>query len=170
MNPTTVQKIHDILTAGREASEPQNKILAYIASRDGKKLTKRDEKIMRETIDPSIYFGNSTGRMPHVEWGNYSRTGGKEGGSLLLEYTDSAPIANSAWVREHNARHFDAAVKRNEARDRALADGLSLLRAARAIDALNASRAELEALIEHEAVLGVIRYPLIDLAGLGKER
>jgi hypothetical protein len=84
MSAMTVEMLRALLSTTVEASEPQTAILAYLRARNGKKLTKADEaKLRAVTGRPEIQM-SVRGSMNYIEWGNYTRFNGREGGALLV--------------------------------------------------------------------------------------
>lgn len=173
----------DSLTAIRamltemEPAEPQTAIVTYLAAHEGKKLTARDEKAMKATIDPSIHFADFDPRfgrfaLPKIEWGGYGAHGGSNGGCLYLQSSPDAPMMDGSPDRrvacakatiENNPSKFRAREERNAQRVAALADQGTLIDAANAIDAINKAHATLKALCEHGEPLSVIGYQIEDL-------
>jgi hypothetical protein len=108
--------------------------------------------------------------MTNLEWGGYSRTGGNQGGSLLIAYTEAAPVIDAAWIEDRNPAYFSARVERNEARTKALKDASECLkdcdtftRAAVAINQIKAYRAQLAELIGYGGPLHEIRFEITKL-------
>jgi hypothetical protein len=132
--------ISKILYSGMESDQPQTAILAYLTEHNGKQLTKRDLPKLRN-IDLSICY-RDIANMTHIDWGDYGRSGGNKGGSLLVAYTGGAPIIDAAWVKERNISYFTTA-ERNEKRAKALKDDPTIMEAALAIQALVVAKAKL---------------------------
>lgn len=169
---STLETIRSLLSA-MEPAEPQTAIVAYLAAHEGKKLTERDAKKMRETIDPSIRF-TSTGvkmlSMPKIEWGNYGRreSADTKGGCLYLHGTDGNTETGMAYACasetvKGNPAYFSAREERNAQREKALA-GPALMKAASVyVDAINAAHASLKALCEYGKTMSVIQYDIDNL-------
>ncbi len=142
-----------------EPAEPQGAILAYLKGREGKTLTKRDLPAL-QAIDPTIRFRKIAG-MTYIEWGSYDGNRSmREGGSLLIAYTEGACAINAAWVEEHNTAWFSASVARNAERKAALDNAAVLRECAAAIDACNAAVKTIKALIAYGAPLNVVQFDI----------
>lgn len=158
----TVDSLRAILESGIEASEPQNTIRTYLAAREGKKLTKADEPKLRAVAsDESVRITRRAG-MTHIEWGGYGRSGGNRGGSLLIAYTEAAPIIVMADFDRFNVAYFGAKEERNQARQKALRNPDALARVAALLSVKIAAERELESLVGYEGVCGVERHAIQD--------
>lgn len=159
--PVTADNLRAIMADGMEPAEPAGAILAYLKQRDGKKLTKRDETELKG-LDPDLRITKRAG-MTNIEWGGYGRTGGNQGGSLLIAYTEAAPVIDAVWIENRNTWAFAARVERNNARTHVLshpqtADSDNVFtEAAEAINMINHYRALLESMTEYGGALHEIR-------------
>lgn len=160
----TANDIRAIVESNIEPSEPADSILAYLKKNNGKKLTARDVTKMREASGDATIDIRKTAGMTYIEWGNYTRTGGNKGGSILIAYTEAAPTIDATWVEERNPAHFSARVERNEQRAKVLQNAYPLSVAAEAINKLREARATLESLTAYgEGPLAADRYAILDL-------
>lgn len=149
----TPSTIRDYLIAQMEPAEPVTSIRAYLATREGKRLTKRDLPKLRE-IDPTIRF-HQIADMFLIVWGEYENSGGREGGSVLIAYTRApCPVVKMAeFDHRCNVAYFGARESRNASRTAALANPEALATLAHAINRINEAREEIRTLTEYGAVL-----------------
>ena len=105
--------------------------------------------------------------MTHIEWGGYGRSQGTVGGSLLVAYTEGAPVIDVRWVEERNAGYYSAREERNAERRAALGDPEALLRAAEAIAMIRSAGRALANLLDYGGQLHVARTELGKLVSEG---
>jgi hypothetical protein len=99
-----------------EDSHVPDTILAALKEWDGKKINTTHVNILRERLgDDTIRLDKQHG-MTNLEWGGYSRSGGNEGGSLLIAYSVTHVTINAAWVEEKNGPYFKGLQERNRCR------------------------------------------------------
>lgn len=156
----SAEMLRAVYESGMEDTKIPEKILAYLATKDGKKLTARDEPHLKQ-IEPECYIRKSAG-MTTICWGGYHRSGGNQGGSLLIAYAEGAPTIDAKWVEERNPAYFSAAKERNAKRQAILADPKSaevFAELAAAIDdTIKARDAIKRTLTDYEAPLHEARY------------
>lgn len=113
-------KIADLIESRIENLEPAAGILGFLKKINGKKITaKHIEKMQAELQDKTIYLSKYAG-MTRIGWGGYRNTGGRQGGELLIAYSETSVEVDAAWIEERNSAYFSAAAARNENRRKAL--------------------------------------------------
>lgn len=133
MNGTHESRLRDMIQAKMEDTATPDAILAYLKTREGKPITKRDVDKLKESLgDSTIYLSTRYG-MTHLEWGNYHASGGRKGGSLLLAYQDKNVRIDSSFVEAMNACYYAAARERNAQRAAVLANPELIARLATAM-------------------------------------
>ncbi len=152
---TTAKDIAALVTAGIEDEETPARFLAYLKTREGKKLTKRDLPAL-QAIDSEARFYSVAG-MTSLEWGGYGnrRNSPKYGGSILLTYGDM--VCDTAKIQRLNTCYWPAAGERNAERRKVLADTATLSVCADLINTINKARAALEAMVDYGGPLYVER-------------
>lgn len=116
MDTKNLPSITQIIDNRIEPTEIQNQILTWMKINDGKLFTQKSiAKLRIETGDESIDKRISAG-MTSIEWGNYSRSRGECGGSLLIAYAVTSVRIDAKFVEERNQGYFAAAVERNKLR------------------------------------------------------
>ncbi len=170
MNKTcSAADLATLIEARVEASEPQTMIVNYLRTREGKPLTIRDEKALRElTGDVELYIRKQYG-MTHIEWGGYGRAKGYKGGSLLIAHSTTGVTVKMENVERHNIAYFGAAVDRNAKRKKALDDTPTLERVVFLSKQLLEAKAELEKLMEYGTPLEPDRYAVREALGLDEK-
>lgn len=164
-----VISITDLIESQIEKREPQDAILAYLKTQDGKQLTQRTiTKLQELTGDKSIRLRKAFG-MTSIEWGSYNATSGREGGSLHCTHTEKNVIIDAKKIEENNARHFSALWRRNELRHKALNDIEAVSELKETIDVYVAARQKLEKLLAYDTVFEPDAYA-IRRTFLGEEK
>lgn len=136
-------KVADLIRSRMEASEPQDTILAFLRTIDGKKINKRHVEKLREQIgDNEIRLSHRFG-MTSLQWGGYHRTGG----NILLAHSEKNVVVDIAYVLEHNAAYYSAKDERNEKRQQALSQPEKCAELDDAIANFRAAEAKLKALM-----------------------
>ncbi len=139
-------------------------ILAFLLSRDGKTLTKRDESKLQVLLnDPTVSLYNSAG-MAYLEWGGYRSAKGNEGGCFLLGYTTKAPVCDAKWIEDRNQGYLNCRNERNAKRLARLRDRATLGILADHIEALQVARHAIDRLLAGE--FSSDRYAIEKLAGV----
>ena len=140
-------KVADLIRSRMEASEPQDTILTFLRTIDGKKINKRHVEKLREQIgDDEIRLSHRFG-MTSLQWGGYHRTGGKQGGDILLAHSEKNVVVDITYVLEHNAAYYSAKDERNEKRQQALSQPEKCAELDDAIANFRAAEAKLKALM-----------------------
>lgn len=145
--------VADTLKSTMEPSEPQNMILDYFKSNEGKRLTVRDEKALKElTGDEDLRISKAYG-MTSIEYGGYRMSGGNRGGRLIVSHDVKNVVMDADKLEGNNRRHFSARVERNQKRLEALENTEAAERLEKAAEALKAAQAEYDAAMEPFAVV-----------------
>jgi len=143
-------KVIDLIRSRIEASEPQDTILAYLRTIDGKKINRRHVDKLRElTGDDELRLSRRFG-MTSIQWGGYGRTGGTQGGDMLLAHSDKNVVVDVERILEHNQAYFGAKDKRNEKRQQALSQPEKCADLDTAIAEFQAAEAKLKALLDDD--------------------
>lgn len=155
-------KLLDVVKNSIEATEPQNKILAFLETVEGKALTERHAQKMREEIDPSIRITKQHG-WTSIKWGAYAKCEGE----MFIAYTDKNVKIDVQFIRENNARYFLALDERNAKRNKILEHGDSVLNEfATVAETFLKLQKRLKELTEHDKMLNVCRYELLEAVGV----
>jgi hypothetical protein len=167
-------RIEKVIREKMEKTEPQNTILAYCKGEgNGKRLDKRFiAKLQELTGDNTIRDRRRYG-MTNIVWGNYDRTGGNQGGSLTIAWSEVNVYIDGALIEEKNIAYFSALVERNKKREEALSQPLNMQNLENAYLALIQAQKNIEAMTEYGTVFEPDRYSFeteFDLAKLGLRR
>jgi hypothetical protein len=146
-----------------ESREPQDTILSCLRQKNGKRLDQRVIKWLQDvTGNATIRLRQSAG-MTSIEWGGYTNSGGRSGGSLLCAYSLKNVMIDADFIYEKNLAYFTALWERNGLREELLADWKSLARMETAMKNLRAAKSQYMALLEGE--FEVVRYPIEEMLG-----
>lgn len=131
-------------------------IAVHAGKRAGKPVTKVDAKALTDELGIEIRIRRQYG-MTHVSWGPYVAEQ-----SILLAHTDTGVCwPTSAALQEKNPAYFRARDERNAQRKVILGERRELAaQAAAAVVKLREAQAELEALIEFDAPLHIVRFDI----------
>lgn len=114
-------KTIDLIRSRIEASEPQDTILTFLRTIEGKRINRTHvEKLRAQVGDADLRLRHQYG-MTDLEWGGYTRSDGRQGGSLLLAHREKNVVVDVAYILEHNAAYYSAKDERNKTRQQALA-------------------------------------------------
>lgn len=119
-----MNKVAEIIQAHIEPTEPQGQILAFFKANEGKRLDKRFmDKLKAHLGRQDVRYDYIAG-MTNIVWGNRAdMTSKAPSGSLLVGYaSEGSLVSDAAKLEDRNIAYFGAAVSRNEARQRSLAD------------------------------------------------
>ncbi len=119
LHPMTLK---ELIESRIEPLQPQGYIRDHFTERNGKPFTLRDITKLNEAHPGFDFRLKKNFGMTSIEWGKYSQTGGRDGGSVTIAYSEKNVVADLAYLLEHNARYFSALNARNERRQKILAD------------------------------------------------
>lgn len=160
----TVAALRTMLKDSIESAEPQTAIRAYLATRDGKKLTKADEPKLRAAAkNDSIRIDHSYG-LVKISWKNAHNAERAYGVNIPkpIGQPTAAPVINMVAFDVSNVGYFSAREERNAARAKALADDALLGRLAAALNAKIAAERELCAMFGYGEPLASIEFRVKD--------
>lgn len=104
-----------IIAECREPSEPQDTILDFLRTINGKKINKRHVRKLKELTGHNVGLDKQCG-MTTIYWGNYKVTQGREGGELLLAHSDKNVVVDVDFILKKNPAYFSAKDERNAQR------------------------------------------------------
>ena len=159
------RSVRSIIESSIEPLSPQADILAFLFVHDGKRLDKRLLAKLNEAVPGHNIRTHQIASMTSLHWGNYGRAevhqvGEDRGGSLLIAYRLTDVRIDAAWVEEHNAAYFSAAVARNEKRAAALANPQAIDDLERTLATFIEAKAKLNKAFEYGAPFATDGYTI----------
>lgn len=114
-DPIRGEEIAQLIESRIEDDTIQNGIIEVLRLHNSKPLTKRHIDELKEKVDGSISISKRFD-MTHIEWGEYSRTGGNQGGSLLISNQTTHVKIDTVDIIGKNPAYFEALKERNQKR------------------------------------------------------
>lgn len=160
-----MKSIKEIIEASIEPYEPQNTILKVLKEHEGKQLNKRLIAKLNEACgrtDISIY---QIAGMTSIQWTvNHPERSTNQ--RLFVAYRVTNVTIDTAFISEHNTGLFDAAVKRNESRQKSLANETAITELEATIKALTKAAAKLKEFFKYDGIFYESSYSINKAYGI----
>lgn len=160
-----MKSIKEIIKAGIEPYEPQNTILKVLKEHEGKQLNKRLIAKLNEACGRTDICLYQIANMTSIQWTvNHPELSTNQ--RLFVAYRVTNVMIDTAFISQHNPGLFEAAVKRNESRQKSLANETAIAELEATIKALTEAHAKLKEFFKYGGIFHEGSYSISKAYGL----